>query len=419
VGVNACALAHRAEVHGPVTGPLLQLTRYLRLYRDDTRAYVEAVLSERALELDALTQALLAELAPGPLAAGELVQRLAVAGTCDPGQAWSRLGALLDLGLLVHGDDEDRARHAQALSQPAAFPVVDQVEVTNHCPMQCAMCSRGNGPHPRPLGFMDAGLFAELVAQIAPVQRATKPLTLHNSGEPLLHRGLEGLVRTAADAGLRPELSANPGLLPLARYLSLRDAGLARLVLSLDGLSADTLHAIRGPAARIDSALANLAAILEHRRRSAQREPTLVLQMLRLARNEAEHQTFMDRFSNLQLPGVIAYLKDLDAGTSPALAGAAGLAPRGFCRAPWRSVVVLWDGRIVPCCYDGDGKAVLGDLRRQSVSAIWAGSEASALRARLASGRPDSADPCATCVHRPDRFERPRLDRIPYEPLHW
>lgn len=39
-----------------------------------------------------------------------------------------------------------------------------------------------------------------------------------------------------------------------------------------------------------------------------------------------------------------------------------------------RSIMqVLWDGRVVPCCYDFDGKIVLGDLRRESVAKVWNG----------------------------------------------
>jgi radical SAM protein with 4Fe4S-binding SPASM domain len=34
---------------------------------------------------------------------------------------------------------------------------------------------------------------------------------------------------------------------------------------------------------------------------------------------------------------------------------------------------ILWDGRVVPCCYDFDGRIILGDLNRQSIAEIWRG----------------------------------------------
>ncbi|MFH1807701.1 MAG: radical SAM protein [Pseudomonadota bacterium] len=401
------------------SGPLLTLSRFVRLYQDGERTYVEAVLGERSLALEPTLETMLRALASAPLPVGELLARVSGAGTGNQGLAMAQLSAMMDLGLAIPSDDEDRARYQRALTDPAPFPVIDQVEVTNHCPMTCVMCSRGCAPTRRPLGFMDPALFAELVTQIADAQRGTKPLTLHNAGEPLLHRALEQLVRVAAQARLRPELSTNPAHLTLDRYLALRDAGLARVVLSLDGMSARTLHAIRGPAARFERAMANIDAILAYRASHQEREPVLVLQMLRLDLNRDEHLPFIERFGGLHDVGAIAYLKDLDAGTDPALAPDAALAPPFFCRAPWRSLVVLWDGRVVPCCYDPEGLAVVGDLRRQSMSEIWRGSVLDELRARLQEGDPDPQGPCVHCVHRPDRFQRPSLDVVPFEPLHW
>ena len=34
---------------------------------------------------------------------------------------------------------------------------------------------------------------------------------------------------------------------------------------------------------------------------------------------------------------------------------------------------VLWDGRVVPCCYDFDGKMILGDLTKETVLDVWNG----------------------------------------------
>jgi radical SAM protein with 4Fe4S-binding SPASM domain len=91
-----------------------------------------------------------------------------------------------------------------------------------------------------------------------------------------------------------------------------------------------------------------------------------------------------------------------------------------LCRAPWRSVVVLWDGRVVPCCHDANGETVLGDLKESSLAEIWAGVPAAALRARLRDGNIRPEEPCSSCAHRPDRYERSSLlDDVPVRPLHW
>ena len=59
------------------------------------------------------------------------------------------------------------------------------------------------------------------------------------------------------------------------------------------------------------------------------------------------------------------------------------LATRFTCSWPWSTLVLLCDGRIVCGCADPYAKRVLGDVRTESVSAIWRGERAAALRGDL------------------------------------
>ncbi|MBI5544565.1 MAG: SPASM domain-containing protein [Deltaproteobacteria bacterium] len=393
------------------------LTRYLRLFQVGERRFVESLVDERAAELDGLLHALLRALARGETAPEKIARQVGA----SPDEVQSRIAMLRDLKLVVDCEETDRNRLRATLSVPSPTPATEQVELTNACPMQCLMCPRGQGPGPRPVGFMDLGLFRELLPQIAEAQRALKPLALHNLGESLLHPRLDEFVQAATQAGLPTELSVNPGLLPLERYVALAAAGLSRLVLSLDGLDAATLESVRGTGAQGAAAQGHVAALLEHRARapSSSARPELIIQMLRMRTNAHQHADFLSRYSRLELPGVSAFLKDLDANTRGDLR-LAGDAPRPYlCRAPWRTVVVLWDGKVVPCCHDPWGEWILGDLRRQRLDDIWRSDAAERLRLRLRTGWPSPDGPCGRCAHRPDQWERPDLDRMPDEPLHW
>ncbi|HEY3448265.1 MAG TPA: radical SAM/SPASM domain-containing protein [Myxococcales bacterium] len=382
----------------------MRLSKYVRLFRVGERCFAESVLDERGVELDA--------------PALELARILAEEGPIPPRLA-SRLPMLLDLGMAVFSPEADEEKLAAAHGEPAPEPIIDQLELTNRCPMSCAMCPKGNGRDDRPLGQMDAGLFREILGQVSAAQKQWKPLALYFEGESLLHPDLDAFVRLAAQAGVRPELSINPALLPLDRYRALEEAGIFRLVLSLDGLDAATLEGIRGRGARAQQAVANVEAILEHRARSRTASPALVLQMLRLKANAHQQAEFLARFANTGLPGVLGYLKPLDANT-PAHLFAEGERPRPMlCSAPWKTLVVLWDGRVVPCCHDPKAEWVLGDLRRQSLAEVWRSEQAQRLRLRLRTGWPSPEGPCGRCAHRPDEWERPSLDAIPEEPLHW
>jgi len=62
------------------------------------------------------------------------------------------------------------------------------------------------------------------------------------------------------------------------------------------------------------------------------------------------------------------------------------LATRYTCSWPWTTLVLLCDGRLVCGCADPYGQRVLGDARRESVSAVWSGGTAAALRRGINAG---------------------------------
>ncbi len=62
------------------------------------------------------------------------------------------------------------------------------------------------------------------------------------------------------------------------------------------------------------------------------------------------------------------------------------LATRFTCSWPWTTLVLLCDGRAVCGCADPYARRVLGDVRRESVEAIWTGPAMAALRADLNRG---------------------------------
>jgi hypothetical protein len=307
-------------------------------------------------------------------------------------------------------------------------PFIDQVELTNRCPMRCRFCPRGvEGRVTRPTGLMDLGLFTRLLDQLHPAQAAYRPLELHHLGESLLHPEVHRFVEEATRRGLPTELSVNPSLLTPERARRLLDAGLGRLVISLDGMDEATLGELRGPAASFAAAEANLDRLLAMV--AAQRDPPrVVIQMLDLARNKGQRERFVERWGATGLPTVTAYVKDLD-GDDPDT-GAPSTSPLShLCCYPFRSVVVLWDGRVVPCCRDADAAVVLGDLATSELRSIWDGPAAAQLRAMhlaraggAARGLP-AGHLCDGCAWRRARFAASMAYRHPDlarpDPLAW
>jgi putative metalloenzyme radical SAM/SPASM domain maturase len=135
------------------------------------------------------------------------------------------------------------------------------VEVTTRCNLGCFMCVKQTCDHAISEGDMSAETFATL----APAFPGLQALVLNGVGEPLLHPHLEDFIRSAR--ALMPAQSwigfqSNGLLLTKARAVSLLEAGLDRICLSIDAISADTFMKVRegGEIGDIDDAFSALLA---------------------------------------------------------------------------------------------------------------------------------------------------------------
>jgi radical SAM protein with 4Fe4S-binding SPASM domain len=268
---------------------------------------------------------------------------------------------------------------------------------------------------------MERALFERLLTEMHPLQGRYRPLELHHLGESLLHPEVDRFAAAASARGLPTELSVNPALLTPDLSRRLLGAGVRRLVLSLDGMDDETLTAIRGPAALYGKSERHIDALLEVVAGMAD-PPIVIIQMIDLHRNRHQREAFLERWGKSGLGAVHAVIKDLD-GPDPDLGRPTSTQLVFLCTYPWRSVVVLWDGRVVPCCRDDDAHVVLGDLRRESLSWVWRGERAAELRRQHREGRFPRGHLCDGCAFRRERFAeampRRHPDRAKQNPYQW
>ncbi|GAA4994558.1 GTP 3',8-cyclase MoaA [Kitasatospora paranensis] len=135
------------------------------------------------------------------------------------------------------------ARLAPRTEQPHGSPLVDRygrihtdlrISLTDRCNLRCTYCMPAEGLSwlPKPELLTDAELLR--LARIAVTRLGIRTLRL-TGGEPLLRRGLPGLI--AELAALGPELSLTTNGIGLARTAAdLKAAGLHRVNVSLDTL---------------------------------------------------------------------------------------------------------------------------------------------------------------------------------------
>ncbi len=118
------------------------------------------------------------------------------------------------------------------------------VEVTTRCNLQCGMCVKQNGTG----GISEGSMSAETFERLVPAFPHLDTLVLNGIGEPLLHPHLETFIARARS--LLPEAASigfqsNGMALTDERAVSLVEAGLDRICLSLDTVSDDSFRSIR------------------------------------------------------------------------------------------------------------------------------------------------------------------------------
>jgi radical SAM protein with 4Fe4S-binding SPASM domain len=289
-------------------------------------------------------------------------------------------------------------------------PIALQVELTNHCPYTCLGCPRTDGMQ-RALGMISWDTFGRVIEAVRSVQRQHAPLALHHMGESLLHPQIADFIRHATRRGVPTAIACRPNHLTPRRARAVLEAGVAILVVSLDGMETSTLRTITGRVADFDGAEANIEALLEAKR--ALGSPALVqLQMIAYRENEHQWASFLERFRFAD-PTVTAALKRYSTWTVPELARHGSREARflgGTCTRPLWSFTVLWDGRIVPCNRDHDGEVVLGNIH-DGLDAVWNGAAYQEFRRRFDGDLLAGDHLCRKCALYPWGEKDPSVDR--------
>jgi radical SAM protein with 4Fe4S-binding SPASM domain len=271
------------------------------------------------------------------------------------------------------------------------FPTRIHVEPTNICNLDCLFCPYSQ--QTRRGGYMGVGLFRKIVDEC--VGRDVT-LWLHFLGEPLLNRDLPNLVAYAKEQSIpQVGLSTNAFFLTPQIGEHLIRAGLDRLECSVDGFDrASYLHLRRST--RFDRVVANIKGFLRLKREVGADRPALSIQFMKtpgILENLPAIRAFWKPW--LGKRDFIMTIEDIS------FAGTMRDPKRARLREPcpwlWRYLVILWNGDVVTCASDYDGKRVMGNLLEQSLLDVWHGDAYRELRRKHAQGRFAETGICHGC----------------------
>lgn len=286
-------------------------------------------------------------------------------------------------------------------------PLFVSVEPAAVCRLKCPECPVGRR-HPdssksRHLEkFMPREVWERTLSEI---RKTAFIVQFYFQGEPLLNKDLPQMIREAHEAGLYTIVSTNAQALtqPLAEQLV--DAGLDRIIISMDGLSDESYNAYR-----IGGSLEKCKAALQYLRKAKNGKPIIELQCLRLRSNEHEWTQFKRVYKELGADRLVfktAQLYDYADGHplmpseprySRYVKGRDGHYHRRrlskYCRRVWSGCVITTTGEVLPCCYDKAHAYSYGNIMRASLRELFANDKALAFRRAALQQTPSICQEC-------------------------
>jgi radical SAM protein with 4Fe4S-binding SPASM domain len=260
-----------------------------------------------------------------------------------------------------------------------------QIETIAFCNAKCVFCTYPGMKRKR--GRMGAGIYEKILFDAKELEHQIDRVSLQGLGEPLMDREIVERVALAKQALPKAEVSiyTNGSLLIPEMTRKLKDAGLDSLVISLSSIKAEEREASMG--------LKDFSRVVEWADYARTQIPTKV--KLIATRDLIEDmttsaQTFIDRWG----ADAMVTWEGNWAGEAWKFRGA----PHP--KACWRAVsqiMLLWNGDLALCCFDGEGEMTFGNIKEHTLKELWEGTR-EGIRDLHRSGRRTEIDLCRNCT---------------------
>lgn len=288
-------------------------------------------------------------------------------------------------------------------------PLTISIEPTNHCNLECPECPSGLGALTRPLGLLKFEKFKEVIDQI---YGHCFYIQLFFQGEPFINKELPEMIKYAQSKNIYVSISTNGLLITEKKIDVILNNSPDKLIFSIDGLDENSYQNYR-VGGTFKEADACLRLFMKMKKERKYKKPFVEFQFIVMKQNENQiekvfqygKEVGVDKvvLKTMQVSSYENALKFLPADEkyrrytieNGKVEMKAEL--RNHCFALWRTSVVTWDGKIVPCCFDKDAKYEIGVLDGKSFSEIWQSGKYNNFRRAVLNNR-KAIDMCTNCT---------------------
>lgn len=314
------------------------------------------------------------------------------------------------------------------------FPIHVDLESTARCNLECIMCFQSDhakggwreqfaevykqhadaNKDTKFIGDMEFTLFKKVIDEGRSddlvffengriIDDRLRSIKLQYHGEPLMSPHLAKMVKYAKEKGVVEVMfNTNGVLLTEDLAIQLIEAGLDKIIFSVDGASADIYENIRqGPKGPIkglfDRVVKNIKFLRDERDRRGLLKPIIRVQAVYQAKNKHE----MDNGTYEKFWGPYAdHIANEDENDYHETNKPISKASTFCCDQLWQRLFVNYNGDMTLCCGDVYKRQIIGNAYKDRIQDIWQNAKLTHFRNLHLKGESHKMIPCTTCGYR-------------------
>jgi radical SAM protein with 4Fe4S-binding SPASM domain len=253
------------------------------------------------------------------------------------------------------------------------MPMIVDIEMTNHCNLQCKMCDRERMT--RPMGYMPESIFHKVAGECSKTA-----LRFIGWGEPFLHPKIIDYLEYAKSP---THVTTNGQVITEEQMRGIVRIGLDSIIFSFQGTTPQGYKEMRG--ADYEKLKRNILKLIEIR--GDKKKPFIHIS---------------STMTNESGDNVSAFINDWDMVDSVGIGKTNLHKTTGDyrpCTEVWHKLTVKWDGQVSACCADYDNTLVVGNIKDNTLKEIWEGEQLRAIRTLLSNGRHRNLTLCKDCFY--------------------
>lgn len=282
------------------------------------------------------------------------------------------------------GTGRDEKRKPLYLSVPLKAPYTVGIGVSDFCNFKCVYCSHSipsTNKHEKMFSFEEFVKIVDEIKELCDINNGTKikNFAICGLGEPLTCKDLPRMVEYARNKDFteRIEITTNGSLLTRELSDKLIEAGLTRLLISIQGINAEAYKRICGYDIDFDKLIEEIQYFYQHKKQCQ-----VYIKTLDVALNEEERTKFYDIFSPIADMVNIEHMEKVFEGIDYAALVTEeknkqtrygyDWQERICCDSLFMRININTDGTVDACGCQQPALSI-GNLHKQSLKKIWNG----------------------------------------------